>query len=236
MIGGMSISLKIPALKRCVGYALACVLALSGFAAIPAAGETPPHGLMWNRTGLPAVFPLQMRSRIGADYYMVLSDAQTGAAALSGYIEGGRFFKVLVPPGLYKVAFATGTRWQDEERLFGAGETRLIEVPEPLRFGVVGLSTKAGHVIDLRDLGDGVIVRDSFLCQGIGLAKAPRPQPHYDGNAAPAAHLGPEQDLIEYPYRAGSARENGRIVRPPVATDYAPYFSRPEYEVRRRPC
>jgi len=227
---------KISGLKRCLGCALTCMLFLFSAAPLHATDEAPRHGLIWNKTGLPAVFPLQVRSNAGTDYHMVLTDADTGTPALAGYIEGGQFFKVLVPPGLYTVRFATGHIWRGEQQLFGADETRMINVPSPLRFGVVGLSTKAGHVLDIREPDTGVLVQDSFDCRRIRLTKGPRPLPAYDPDAARVAEIKPEQDLIEYPYRSGPLRGADRQDTPPIATDYAPYFSRPEYEVRRSPC
>lgn len=209
---------------------------LFGGAPVHAESERPRHGLMWNKTGLPAVFPLQIRSNAGADYYLLLTDAETDMPALAGFIEGGRFFKVLVPPGLYTVQLATGPLWQGEQELFGATDTRTITAPTPLRFAVVGVSTKAGHVIDLRDQDAGVLVQDSFLCRRITLVKSPRPLPAYDARAARTPYIKPERDLIEYPYRTGPPRRTAEQDKPPIPTDYAPYFSRPEYEVRRSPC
>lgn len=116
----------------------------------------PRPGLMWNRTGLPAVFPLQVKTRVGQDYVLLLSDAQTGADVLAAYIEGGQFFRVLVPPGTFMVRFASGVTWQGEDAMFGRhGETQVIKMPEPLTFEVVGLRVKAGHLIDIRDVSPG---------------------------------------------------------------------------------
>lgn len=218
------------------GCALTGALLLSSVAPQSADSETARHGLMWNKTGLPAVFPLQVRSTSGAEFFMRLSDADTGAPALAGYIEGGRFFKVLVPPGVYTVQFATGPMWQGEQDLFGVNSTTMIELPEPLRFAVVGLSTKAGHVVDLTEWETDILVQDSFVCQRMRLAKGPRPLPAYDPDATRIEEIKPRRDVIEYPYRAGPALGVDPQDKPPIATDYAPYFSRPEFEVRPRPC
>ena len=222
--------------KVAKGCALTCALLLSSVLAQSAESEPARHGLLWNRTGLPAVFPLQVRTAAGAEFFMLLSDADTGVPALAGYIKGGRFFKVLVPPGVYTVEFATGPVWQDEQALFGIDSTTMIELPEALGFGVVGLSTKAGHMVDLRQWETDILVQDSFDCQRIRLAKGPRPLPAYDPEATGIGEIKPRRDVIEYPYRAGPARRVERQDKPPIATDYAPYFSRPEYEVRRSPC
>ncbi|WP_336424780.1 hypothetical protein [Roseovarius sp. D0-M9] len=127
-------------------------------------------GLMWNRTGLPAVFPLQVKTSAGQDYYLTLSDAETGEDALGAYIKGGDFFRVLVPPGSYTVRFHIGLGWQGEEDLFGPGaQTRLLDLDAPLTFETRSLGTKAGHLIDLERLGQREVrrprIEDQLICQ-----------------------------------------------------------------------
>ncbi len=153
---------------------LALLLALPPFAcgagAAGNAPERPPAGLMWNRSGLPAVFPLQVKSPEGADYFLVLSGS--GGDALAAYIRGGVFFKVLVPPGQYVLRFAIGTGWLGEARLFGP-DTAVLELPEPLEFAVRGTGIKAGHLVTLtgEPLHGGLRadVEGQFVCQLAGL-------------------------------------------------------------------
>lgn len=133
-------------------------------------------GLMWNKTGLPAVFPLQVKTAPGRDYYLTLTDTTTGAPSLAAYIEGGKFFKVLVPPGTFAVRFAAGNDWQGEEALFGA-ETERFEVSQPLSFTVTGFNTKSGHILDLtkttgRDASNAVVSPQS-ICQTYRLVSWP---------------------------------------------------------------
>lgn len=112
-----------------------------------------PAGLLWNRTGLPAVFPLQIKTTPGADYLVMLSDSSTNEEALAAYARGGEFFRVLVPPGLFDIQIYYGTNWRGEEERFGTGpETGTITLPDPLLFSVKGLDRKSGHLIDLRDV------------------------------------------------------------------------------------
>lgn len=122
--------------------------------ALASAGDrvAPPRtGLMWLRSSLPAVFPLQIKTGAGHDYYLTLVHGETGHETLAAYIAGGEFFRVLVPPGGYRLHVAYGAQWQDEETLFGP-QTRFFELAESLRFETRGLGTKAGHLVDLRDL------------------------------------------------------------------------------------
>jgi len=165
---------------------LLCALPALASAADGAAGEGAPRtGLMWNRTGLPAVFPLRVNTPPGQDHVLTLITAETGEAALAAYIRGGAFFRVLVPPGTYRLRFASGETWQGEDALFGPGpKTRIHELPEPLTFKTRGLGTKAGHVVTLRAprLGEVVAARsgDHLICQTSrpDVASALYPWPH----------------------------------------------------------
>lgn len=125
---------------------------------------------MWNRTGLPAVFPLQIKTPPGQDYVVTLLDAESGEAALAGYVKGGAFFKVLVPPGVFRLRFATGEVWQGEKALFGPGHaTRVFELQTALTFETRGLGVKAGHVVDVVQDAPGqglrIALRDQLICQ-----------------------------------------------------------------------
>lgn len=147
-----------------------------GVLLLPAPGaaddvDSPPHtGLLWLSSSLPAVFPLQVRTRAGQDYYLTLIHDETGQTTLAAYIEGGDFFRVLVPPGRYALHLAYGAHWQDEENLFGP-QTRIFEMDTPLRFQTRGIGTKAGHIVDLRALNEtkaAPSVSRLALCQRYG--------------------------------------------------------------------
>jgi len=73
-----------------------------------AQGDGPRPGLMWNRTGLPAVFPLQVKTRPGQNYVLLLSDEQTDADALAAYITGGAFSACWSRRGLFVCALLRG--------------------------------------------------------------------------------------------------------------------------------
>lgn len=189
----------------CVGRLTALGLLLLLLCATPvlanddkndAASPAHPTGLMWNRTGLPAVFPLQVKTSAGRDYFLTLTDDETGEDALAAYIEGGSFFKVLVPPGVFRLKFAAGNGWQGETDLFGPGaDTRIFELKAPLTFEVRSLGIKAGHLVDITDRSLGndaqAAVKDQSICQRI---RAEFPSPAYpfpDGNAPGyAGHFG----------------------------------------------
>ncbi|MGK7654042.1 hypothetical protein ACSQ76_16980 [Roseovarius sp. B08] len=129
--------------------ALLTLLPLTLAAAV-AADERPDPGLMWNRTGLPLTFPLQVKTAPGADYIVTLHHAETDEAALAAYITGGVFFRVLVPPGTYRLRFDYGSIWDREEARFA--DQRTLTLKAPLTFETRGIGRKAGHLVDLTGL------------------------------------------------------------------------------------
>ncbi len=161
------------------GVLLACLVLVALAAGAAAETERPRSGLMWNRTGLPAVFPLQVKSPPGADYYLVLSSEESGDEALAAYFKGGAFFKVLVPPGRFVLHFASGSGWQGERRLFGP-ETRVFKLPDVLEFAIRGAGIKGGHKITLTRSGAYLqaAVKEQYICQVASLdGPVPEPRP-----------------------------------------------------------
>lgn len=228
-----------------------CLWVLSlAVADVQADGTDAPsvkHGLMWHSSGLPAVFPLQVKTLGPQDYYVTLINVESGETVLVAYIEGGRFFRVLVPPGTFEVRFAYGNNWQGEDALFGPdGKTVFFDMPDPLTFGVRNFNTKGGHLVDLRDISPGqearVVPEDLFVCQGVRLA-----------NMAEAVRRGP---IVERSVRTGAARFRDRPADDPriaealerlafvkltekVAVDRREPFGvtdRLRFEVRTQPC
>lgn len=153
---------------RALPIIVALMLCVGGVATDARAADvaSPPAGLMWNKTGLPAVFPLQVKTLPGRDHVLTLLDVKTGEEALAAYIRGGAFFRVLVPPGVYRLRFVSGKHWQGEEALFGQGaDTEVFELRHPLEFETRGLGIKAGHIVDLRGRGTEARITDQRICQ-----------------------------------------------------------------------
>ncbi len=201
---------------------------------------TQAHGLMWNRTGLPAVFPLQVKTPSGQNYYLTLLDAETGAAALAAFIQGGTFFKVLVPPGTYDLRLVRGETWQGEEKLFGPGkQSTVITLADPLTFAVRDFSTKAGHLIDVSTAGPDqmarISVKPQFICQTVRLKDFPRLRPSSDDILAHELRFPENDDLVRLPRFAKEGfRATGKDAVFPDRQ--APHFSFPEYEVEGSLC
>ena len=125
------------------------VTVLALLMALPAsADEQPPGGLLWNRSGLPATLPLQVHSPAGLDHVVMLSHPDETAAKVAGYVRGGAFFRILVPPGDWQTSFASGREWQGEQALFGP-DTQRFTLPDPLHFGAADGARLEGHVLRL---------------------------------------------------------------------------------------
>lgn len=133
---------------RIIGAAL---LALAVSAAALPAEERPETGLLWRQGDLPAIFPLQVKTLPGKDYFLLLVEVETGTNRLAAYLRGGEFFRVLVPPGRYALHIAYGSDWLGEAQLFGDGPAAgSMILRDPLSFEVKGLGRKSGHIVDLR--------------------------------------------------------------------------------------
>lgn len=137
---------------------------------LPAMAEELPRpeaGLLWNDSGLPMTLPLQIVTEAGGpDRAILLSRDEGGAAEVAGYVHAGQFFRLLVPPGDWRIAIASGRDWQGRDALFGP-KTEIIDLPEPLRFHA-GEAELNGHVLHLT-IGEGgalqVTVGPRIICR-----------------------------------------------------------------------
>lgn len=136
------------------------VLPAVAFSGAAWAEDRPRAGLIWNRSGLPATFPLIVKSRPGDDYALFVTDPEDGAEVMAGYVRGGEFFRLLLPPGEWRLRFAHGREWQGEDDLFGA-ETEWIEVPRPLDFRLLGVDRRRAYVVTLGERDGAVAVTDA---------------------------------------------------------------------------
>ncbi|MFX0541262.1 hypothetical protein ACEWPM_005960 [Roseovarius sp. S4756] len=193
---------------------------------------------MWNRSGLPAVFPLQVKTPPGQDYFLTLIDASTDSPALAAYIEGGTFFKVLVPPGIFRVKFAAGDKWQGEDDLFGPGaQTQIFELRDPLTFETRGYDTKAGHLVDLVGAPQGEIVearvKDQLICQSVRLDF---PTSIYEGlEVGRAWEVDPPEDVWAHGSRV-TGRPLGFFEKLRYPEDLPPYTEMQGLDVQSRYC
>lgn len=120
-----------------IRLALLCLCLLA-----PAVAAEPKYGILRNYSGLPLVFPLAIKSDPGRDLLIALREPDSWDVAYTARVEGGAFFRVLVPVGTYVLEITPE-----------GGAPYLY--PQPLTFRIEGLNRKVGHSIDLRggDLG-----------------------------------------------------------------------------------
>lgn len=116
--------------------------------ALAMAEERPRAGILWNRSGLPATFPLQVKTFSGKDHVVFLVEPESDKEVMAGYIRGGQFFRLLVPPGKYRLRFASGTEWQGEDKLFGK-LTEWTEGKDILDFHLLGIGRRSGYLVTL---------------------------------------------------------------------------------------
>lgn len=195
---------------------LVLLLAVPGVLAEQAGAERPPAGILFNRSGLPATLPLQIRSEDGLDHAVFLRASDAETATMAGYVRGGAFFRLLVPPGDWQIRIASGEDWQGEGKLFGAA-TQWTDLPRPLSFGA-GEARMNGHVLTLANGPDGVRIAATAprrICRvpywegevfaDPDAADDPLPRRRYSG-APKAPEYGPD------PLRAGDRRFRLRSV------------------------
>jgi len=180
----------------CGGFLFALIL-LPGPAAAGSQVEPPRTGLLWHQSGLPATFPLQVRTPAGQDYHLTLIDVETQRPVLAAYIAGGRFFRVLVPPGTFILRFDHGQIWLGHVERFGSGDgTGAFILEPPLTFAIDGINRKAGHLVDLRGAFQPEPVVDVWpdaICQSIDVTLEPSP-----GTEALATQA-PDRDISKDP-------------------------------------
>jgi hypothetical protein len=139
-------------------------------ALLPAAGFADPRpatGILNKDNPLPATIPLQIRTIVGHDFFVGLSTQDSGDHVISGYIRGGEFFRLLVPPGDHVVTITIGQPedWQGPPQGFGAAANT---VNLPLTFAITGRSRRRGHQITLRNRVGSLTMasqQDQTICQ-----------------------------------------------------------------------
>lgn len=139
--------------------------------------DGPEHGLIWHNSGLPAVFPLQIKTSPGRDYRITLTGRYSGTPVMAAYINGGRFFRVLVPPGTFTLRLEFGLDWDAQiDRFTTSDASGSFSYPDALTFRIRNGRVKAGHLLDLRNLHDDqslVQAGETFICQTLRTQRAP---------------------------------------------------------------
>ncbi|WP_111558746.1 hypothetical protein [Paracoccus sediminilitoris] len=129
------------------------------------AAPRPVTGLLAKNGPLPATIPLQIRTDAGHDYSIALTDPAIDAPVISGYLRGGEFFRLLVPPGTHRVTMAAGQPgdWQGIDTGFSDGTQAKLTLDFDIR-----ANRRQGHQMTVAIVDGGLRVtdrRDQVICQ-----------------------------------------------------------------------
>jgi hypothetical protein len=95
--------------------------------------------------------PFEIRTAIGANYFVKLEDSVTREPVQTFFIRGGQTMQSNVPLGQFVLKYATGKSWCGENDMFGT-ETEFHKADVVLRFARQDLEdgyTMTGHTIEL---------------------------------------------------------------------------------------
>lgn len=128
---------------------LICVISAVIAFASPSFADLEKRGLLYNRTGLPLTLPLHVRTGPGQAYFLGLTNPETGETGMAAFFEGGPLFRVLAPPGIWRLTILSGALddWQGAETGFGgAGQ---VVFDKEVEFRIKGLRTRSGVLVNL---------------------------------------------------------------------------------------
>ena len=131
-------------MRRLFALLILSVLPVVAPPAVAVAEDRPRAGLMWNRSGLPATFPLVVKTPAGDDYVLFVADPQDGRLDL-----------LVVPAGprLALAARAVRMRRGDLADAPDVVHTRVdaitLHVPAGTPFNVDGELVEAGPVVEV---------------------------------------------------------------------------------------
>lgn len=101
--------------------------------------------------------PFKVTASSGANYFIKLTDWQTGVPVMKIFVRAGEHVKLGVPPGTYRVKFASGKQWYGEDIRFGP-DTDYSMVGIPSVFSVQG-DRLNGHELTLELVHNGNLRR-----------------------------------------------------------------------------
>ena len=109
-------------MARCFLVGLLLSALVSGLA--PQLGAAPPDpGILRVSTTLPRTLPLHIRSPDGLSILVDVTDAVSGAEVMRAFGKGGAMFRVLLPPGQFRLRIAVGRGCQCRQRRRRAGQS-----------------------------------------------------------------------------------------------------------------
>jgi len=97
------------------------------------------------------VAPFEIRTAVGANYFIKLEDSLTREPIQTFFIQGGQTMQSNVPLGHFVLKYATGNSWCGENEMFGT-ETEFHKADVVLRFARQDSDhgyTMIGHTVEL---------------------------------------------------------------------------------------
>ena len=101
--------------------------------------------------------PFKIITNPGANYFLKLCDWSNGRAILSIFIRGGEEVEAGIPPGTYRIKFASGATWYGEDIRFGP-DTDYSVADKPFEFAIQG-NQLIGQELRLVNIRDGNLRR-----------------------------------------------------------------------------
>lgn len=108
--------------------------------------------------------PFKVTAGRGVNYFIKLADWQSGVAVMAVFVRAGEQVEIGVPPGTYRVKFASGQQWYGEDIWFGP-DTDYSMVGTPVTFSVQG-NQLLGHELKLEQVLNGNLRRQKITAAG----------------------------------------------------------------------
>lgn len=104
-------------------------------------------GVILNHATADSIAPFQIKTSPGANYFVKLVDAMTGASVVGIYVVGGHTLEVDVPLGRYEMRYAFGRTWYGINHLFGP-KTEYAKADDIFDFAIQG-NQISGYTVEL---------------------------------------------------------------------------------------
>lgn len=124
---------------------------------LPLSGEYEPPPWRQFETNQP---PFKVTAGRGVNYFIRLADWQSGVPVIAVFVRAGEQVEIGVPPGTYRVKFASGQQWYGENIWFGP-DTDYSMVDASVSFSVQG-NQLLGHELKLEQVLNGNLRRQKI--------------------------------------------------------------------------
>ncbi len=109
----------------------------------------PKNGELVVKANYTLVAPFEIRSNVGDNYLVKLTDVATGEDALTVFVKGGQTVTTRAPLGRFMVKYASGSTWYGYQHLFGPN-TIYSKAEQIFEFKKTISSSAQSRLLDLR--------------------------------------------------------------------------------------